>query len=207
MAVIINNPFGQDPLDFNDETAASRVGHRIREIRTTQGLSQAELGEAVGLSADRIQKYENGIRKPKADLLKKIADALGVSSLALADPVSSNYIGAMYAMFEMEHAFNMKIEKAPSDSSPGFCLSADFHDTMYEYMKDWHQIYTQTQTRLEAATSDEEREEIQKSYRMWQWTYPKALTDRTERACTKARIEEQIEKLQKLKDELDSMDE
>lgn len=35
-------------------------------------VSQTELGEKVGLNADRIQKYENGARKPKADLLKKL---------------------------------------------------------------------------------------------------------------------------------------
>ncbi len=60
-------------MDFNEETAADRVGRRIREIRMAQGMSQAELGEAVGLNADRIQKYENGARKPRADLLKRIA--------------------------------------------------------------------------------------------------------------------------------------
>lgn len=58
--IMVNNPFGQDPMDFNDETAASRVGDRIRKIRTEKGLSQAELGAMVGLTADRIQKYENG---------------------------------------------------------------------------------------------------------------------------------------------------
>ena len=35
----------------------------------------------VGLNGDRVQKYENGVRKPKADLLKKFANALGVSTL------------------------------------------------------------------------------------------------------------------------------
>lgn len=109
--LMVNNPFGQDPMDFNDETAASRVGDRIRTIRTEKGLSQAQLGEKVGLTADRIQKYENGARKPKAELLKRIASALGVSTLALVDPTTTNYVGAMFAMFELENTFNMKIEK------------------------------------------------------------------------------------------------
>ena len=60
-----------DPLDQYNETAAARVGHRIRKIRIARGMTQAALGTAVGLSADRIQQYENGFRRPRADLLKK----------------------------------------------------------------------------------------------------------------------------------------
>ena len=93
---------GMDPMDFNDNTEADRIGSRIRKIRMELGLSQTELGEMVALTADRIQKYENGARKPKPEMLKKIADALGVSTLALSDPIVLNYIGAMYAFFEME---------------------------------------------------------------------------------------------------------
>ena len=55
---MINNPFGQDPVDFNEETSADRIGRRIRDIRIAKGLSQAGLGEKVGLNADRIQKYD-----------------------------------------------------------------------------------------------------------------------------------------------------
>ena len=73
--IVVNNPFGQDPMDFNENTSADRVGLRIREIREAQGMTQAELGEKIGLNGDRVQKYENGVRKPKADLLKKFASA------------------------------------------------------------------------------------------------------------------------------------
>ena len=87
--LMVNNSFGNDPMDFNEDTSADRIGARIRTIRIARGMSQAELGEKVGLNADRMQKYENGARKPKADMLKQIAHALGVSTLALTDPVKS----------------------------------------------------------------------------------------------------------------------
>jgi len=204
--IMVKNQFGQDPMDFIEETAADRIGRKIREIRTAQNISQAELGEAVGLNADRIQKYENGVRKPKKEMLKKIASALGVSTLALADPVTTNLLGAMFAMFDLEHTFNMKIEKTPDDRPPGLSLSADYRDNIYSYMEEWYKIYTQTQTRLEAALTEEERKEIEQSYRMWQWTFPKSLVDRTERALAKKSIQKQIDRLQQLKDEIDSMD-
>ena len=40
----------------------TEIGKRIRNIRILNGLSQSELGEKLGLTADRIQKYENGAR-------------------------------------------------------------------------------------------------------------------------------------------------
>lgn len=201
--IMVNNPFGQDPMDFNDETAASRVGDRIRKIRTEKGLSQAELGAMVGLTADRIQKYENGVRKPKADLLKEIAGSLGVSTLALVDPTTTNYIGAMFAMFELESTFNMKIEKSSENEKPAMCLTVDFGEHLYEYMKEWYEVYSQIQSELEVASSDEEKIEIMKSYHNWQWTFPKGMIDKTEKAMMKARIKNKIEELQEVYDKLD----
>ena len=202
--IFVDNPFGQDPFDFNDETVASRVGNRIRMIRTEKGLSQAELGKKVGLTADRIQKYENGARKPKADLLKQIAAALGVSTLALADPVLTNHIGAMFAFFELENIFQMKIEKTPEDQSLGMSLTVDSGNSMYEYMKEWHEMYTMTQAELEVASSDEERKEIMKAYHNWEWNFPQGMVDKTTKEMQKVRLKNKIEKLQQAYNKLDS---
>lgn len=201
--IMVNNPFGQDPMDFNDETAASRVGARIRKIRTEKGLSQADLGSMVGLTADRIQKYENGARKPKTDLLKQIASALGVSTLALVDPNTTSYIGAMFALFELEEHFNMKIEKTPDDHVLGMSLTVEFRDHMYEYMKEWYEVYEQTRSELEVASSDEERDEIMKSYHNWEWNFPQGIVDKTEKGLQKARLKKKIEELQEVYDKLD----
>ena len=204
--IMVKNTFGQDPMDINEESSARRVGARIRAIRNAKGMSQAELGEKVGLNADRIQKYENGARKPKADMLKSIADALGVSTLALADPVISNYIGAMYAMFELENTYNMKIEKTPDDKPPGLCLSVSFKDDIYEYMEEWYKVYSKIRSELEIATSEEEKKEILASYRDWEWTYPQGIIDKTEKDLQKARLKKKIEELQEAYDQLDQGD-
>ena len=204
--IMVKNTFGQDPMDINEESSARRIGARIRAIRNAKGMSQAELGEKVGLNADRIQKYENGARKPKADMLKSIADALGVSTLALADPVISNYIGAMYAMFELENTYNMKIEKTPDDKPPGLCLSVSFKDDIYEYMEEWYKVYSKIRSELEIATSEEEKKEILTSYRDWEWTYPQGIIDKTEKDLQKARLKKKIEELQEAYDQLDQGD-
>ena len=201
--IMVNNPFGQDPMDFNEETAADRIGARIRNIRNTKGMSQGELGEKIGLNADRVQKYENGARKPKPDMLKRIASALDVSILALTDPVTTNYIGAMFAMFELENTFNMKIGKTPDDQPPGLCISVDFKDEIYKYMEEWYKAYSQMQSELEIASSDEERKEITDSYHNWEWTFPQGIVDRTEKDLQKARLKRKIEELQEAYDQLD----
>lgn len=55
------------------------VNEKLKFYRELKGLSRTELGEIIGLSADRIQKYENGARTPKHGLLCKFANALDIN--------------------------------------------------------------------------------------------------------------------------------
>lgn len=194
--IMVKNQFGQETIDFDDETSASRVGARIRKIRTELGLSQTELGEMVGLTADRIQKYENGARKPKMDLLKSIATSLGVSPLALTDPNTTSYIGAVYALFEMEEMFNVKIEMEPTNRFSKLCVSIEPGNPLYSYLKEWYDVYSQTESKLELASSDNEKKEIIKEYHKWQWTYPQGIIAKSEKGLQKALIKKKIEELQ-----------
>ena len=119
------------------------------------------------------------------------------------DPVTTNYIGAMFAMFELENTFNMKIGKTPDDQPPGLCISVDFKDEIYKYMEEWYKAYTQMQSELEIATSDEERKEITDSYHNWEWSFPQGIIDKTEKDLQKARLKRKIEELQEAYDKLD----
>ena len=186
----------------------SRIGDRIRRIRTEKGMSQAELGAIIGLNADRIQKYENGARSPKADTLKQIASALGVSILALTDPNTASHIGAMYAFFELEEKFNMTVARGPEnkDKNPTMTLSVSSADPMYYYMQEWLEKYEKTTLQLEAASSAEEKKTILKAYREWKWNY--SFDNSTyEKTMQKARLKNEIEKLQKEYDSLCDTDE
>lgn len=70
------------------------IGERIRTIRTDKGLTQRDLAARLDVSQQSIMQWENGIRHPKTDTLKRIAEALDVSYWKLAgdadDP--NNYI-------------------------------------------------------------------------------------------------------------------
>src|SRR5438477_628659 len=59
------------------------LGDRIRRLRLSKGLTQAELGRRVGLSQRMVAYYEVQGGAPSADLLRRFADALGSSSDSL----------------------------------------------------------------------------------------------------------------------------
>ena len=58
------------------------VGDKIKKIRTFRGMTQKELGLAVGFEEkgadNRIAQYETNYRVPKRELLDKMAEALRV---------------------------------------------------------------------------------------------------------------------------------
>ena len=84
------------------------VGKRIRFFRKLRGMTQKELGKAVGFSSRtasiRIAQYECGARTPKPELLKQISDALNVSEDALTTPDLENAVCLMHTLFALEDA-------------------------------------------------------------------------------------------------------
>ena len=55
------------------------VGRRIRQRRLELGLSQSELADAIGVSFQQVQKYENGSNRVSAGRLYAIARHLGAT--------------------------------------------------------------------------------------------------------------------------------
>ena len=196
-----NNPSGPDPMDYNEETEAVRVGARIRTIRKAKGLSQGELGNMVGLTADRIQKYENGARKPKADMLKKIAGALGVETLALADPVVTNDHGAMHALFEMEDTYGISV--SIEGGVPVIMFDFSKSPALFEDVVEWEKKASEVKKRIAEAATDEEKDSIMLDYNMWKWSFPRMLAERNHKELKKLQIMDKIEKLQQELEELE----
>jgi len=54
------------------------VGKQLRGLRVSKGLSQTDLGKALGLSFQQVQKYENGSNRVSASKLYDISQFLGV---------------------------------------------------------------------------------------------------------------------------------
>jgi transcriptional regulator with XRE-family HTH domain len=60
-----------DPVDIH-------VGSRLRMRRNLVGLSQEQLGKALGLTFQQIQKYERGVNRMGSSRLYQIAQILSV---------------------------------------------------------------------------------------------------------------------------------
>lgn len=55
------------------------VGNRIRFKRIMMKMSQSDLGDAVGVTFQQVQKYERGTNRVSASRLQQVADVLRVS--------------------------------------------------------------------------------------------------------------------------------
>ena len=64
-----------------------RVGLNIKSARTAKGWSQEELADQSGLHRTYISGLERSIRNPTVTVLKRLADALGMTSSSLLDGV------------------------------------------------------------------------------------------------------------------------
>ena len=53
---------------------------RLKKARVDKGLSQTELANLVGIHYTQVGRYENKGSQPSAEVLAKLANALGVSS-------------------------------------------------------------------------------------------------------------------------------
>ena len=56
------------------------IGKRVRELRVKKGLSQQDLGNAIGVTKVSICGYESGSRIPNLEKLIKLADTLGTTT-------------------------------------------------------------------------------------------------------------------------------
>ena len=79
------------------------IGEKIKYIRIFRGMTQQQLGVAIGLSAkgadNRMAQYETNYRVPKKDMLEDIAEALDVNSLNFISPVSGSAEDIMQTFF------------------------------------------------------------------------------------------------------------
>lgn len=158
------------------------IGERIRFFRNLRGMTQKYLGQVVGFpekTADiRMAQYESGSRTPKAELTESLADALGVSPLALSVPDIDSYLGLMHTLFALEDIYGLKIDKLDDE----VCIRLDKNrGTSYISL---FERFTAWQKEAEKYRNGEISKE---EYDRWRYTYPEVEVQRTRDALDKMR--------------------
>lgn len=67
------------PNQRSVEEIDTYIGNKLRQVRISAGKSQTDIAEALGISFQQIQKYENGTNRISVARLYRMADLLGVS--------------------------------------------------------------------------------------------------------------------------------
>lgn len=73
-----------------DKLFSMTFAERLKEVRLERGWSKKQLSEAAKVHHVQIGRYENKGAFPSADVLSKIANALGVSTEYLLNGSSDN---------------------------------------------------------------------------------------------------------------------
>ena len=124
---------------------AMAVGERIKRVRKMRGLTQKELGMAIGFeenTADvRIAQYESGTRTPKEDALRKIAEVLDVNYRSLYEPTLYAAEDVMYTLFELDEHYSIRL--LDTEEEEGYSkklVSVNFASTLLDgFLKEWQQ--------------------------------------------------------------------
>lgn len=64
-------------MDRSPDQIDVYVGGQIRDRRLAEGLNQTQLGKAIGVTFQQVQKYEKGTNRVSASMMHRIAATLG----------------------------------------------------------------------------------------------------------------------------------
>ena len=117
------------------------IGERIHYFRLQRGMTQKQLGDAVGFTENtadvRIAQYESGVRTPKAEIVSALAKALDVSVHALTVPDIDTEIGLMHTLFTLEDTSALKIGKIDGELCLRLDKTSPRYHAMFELLSAW----------------------------------------------------------------------
>jgi transcriptional regulator with XRE-family HTH domain len=87
-------------MAVSQEEADIHIGSRLRQLRRAHGLSQAKLGEMLGLSFQQVQKYERGINRIGSGRLWQVSQMLDVPITYFFDGLAEREDGSVETAVE-----------------------------------------------------------------------------------------------------------
>lgn len=117
----------------------------------------------------RIAQYENNSRRPKENLLRKIAEVLDVNYRSLYEPSLYAAEDVMYTLFELDEHYTLKLHEVNSENSyhsKHMAISFN-HKLLDEFLEEWK--LRKEELSLGKITEDE--------YREWKFNWPQTTDD------------------------------
>ena len=104
----------KDDVKEATDAAARKVGAFIRSQRTSAQLSLRKLARMADVSDPYLSQIERGLRKPSADILQRLAEALRISaeSLYYQAGMLSEPDGDLRARIRAEHTLTESQKRA-----------------------------------------------------------------------------------------------
>lgn len=137
--------------------------HKIKNLRLKRQLTQKQLAELSGISEISKRSYELGNRKPKKEVLERIAMALGVRSEYLSAPEFGPSMEFFYALLENDELYGYtitEINDRPAITGGLMIVGVTFDG----FLRDWSKM------KKKIDVKDITREE----YENWKQTYDPA---------------------------------
>ena len=137
---------------------STEIGENIRRIRKEKRISQKGLGEMTGLSNDLINSYEHGVKKPKIETRRRIAEALGVDAETLTGEEMTNQ-KAIKRLFSLFKGFDGRM--SINDGK----IAVSFQKLDLKAFYDRYQEYIRAEAAAEEEKDPEKQAEIKKAAR------------------------------------------
>lgn len=118
-----------DPID-------KYVGSRVRARRVGMRISQTKLGDAIGVTFQQVQKYENGTNRIGASNLYKISRELGVEvSFFYQGMPEDLYTASLADPYGLSDSPQEPFENDPLTSRDSIALVHDYHRIQDEQLR------------------------------------------------------------------------
>ena len=111
-----------------DGTVPDAFPERLRQLRSSENLSQEEFGKLARLHCTHIGRYERGLSNPSAEKLQTVADTLNVSGDYLMNGETEGFAKAHFKdldllnMFQEVESFNPEDKAAVKNLLEAFIL-------------------------------------------------------------------------------------
>lgn len=110
-------------MNNNEQVLSKKIGANLRKLRNLKGMSQEKLGNALGITFQQVQKYENGANRLSVPKLVQCSHILQA-------PVASFFEGTDAFGYNGEDVENL----LTPELVPLFKLLQGLHKDMVEYI-------------------------------------------------------------------------